>query len=72
MSADAKVWQDDEDRWRACHDGDCKPGARHVGTAYDLLAVIAGVNDCMAPAPITRWVLHVYPDGKAGLRGFTW
>jgi hypothetical protein len=70
MSADAKLWQDEDGCWHAVHDGDCT--REHEGTAYDMVAVIASVNTCMAPMPITRWMLHVYPDGHAGLRGFSW
>lgn len=69
MSADAKLWQEEDGHWRAVHDGDCI--AEHEGDAYGLLDVIAEVNACRAPYPIARWMLTVYPDGKAGLRGYS-
>jgi hypothetical protein len=70
MSADAKMWQDEDGSWCAVHDGDCT--REHRESHYGLVDVIQSVNACMAPYSIKQWHLHVYPDGKAGLRGFTW
>ncbi len=70
MSADAKLWQEENGDWCAVHDGDCRQA--HRESEYGLLDVIRTVNECMTPSPILRWYLYVYPDGKAGLRGQTW
>lgn len=72
MSADAKMWNDDNGDWHGIHDGECLRELGHHGNAYMFQEIVDDMAECMKPAPITRWVLHVYPDGKAGLRGFTW
>lgn len=69
MSADAKLYQDDEDNWCGVHDGECE--RTHRAGPYDLVALIEEINECYGH-PIHRWILHVYPDGKAGLRGFSY
>lgn len=74
MSADAKLWTDGEERdwlaWKGLHDGPCSCQIPH--DQGDTLAhLIRDIETCMGGRPM-RWVLHVYPDGKAGLRGFTW
>lgn len=72
MSADAKVWQDDEGDWRAVHDGDCAL-REHRATAYDLPVVLAEVEACMGHKHFhMRWMLCVDKDGQPGLKGYTW
>lgn len=71
MSADAKLWQDDNDDWCAVHDGECAVGEHRVGP-YELERLMQDVNTCMGEPSIHRWVLRTYPDGKAGLSGYAW
>jgi hypothetical protein len=66
MSADAKVWQDEDDNWHAIHDPACE--GKHTETAYELIDLLREVEACYGHK--IRWLLHVYPDGKAGLRGY--
>ena len=69
MSADAKLWQDDESGdWCGIHDGPCNE--THRGDPYDMVSVIEEMNRCQPNHTIVRWELHVYPNGRAGLRGF--
>lgn len=72
MSCDAKIWQEDNGDWCAVHDGPCRVPERHKGDVYDLEDVLASLNQCLRPTRIRRWELHVYPDGKAGLRGWSY
>jgi hypothetical protein len=71
MSADAKIWQDDDGSWHGIHDLDCQhPSGTHSGTEYDLRDILDGVESCENNSRRMRWEFRVYPDGKAGLRGF--
>jgi hypothetical protein len=70
VSADAKVWQDDDGMWRGVHDSGCEVRGGHEGTSYDLVDVLAYVEGCENKGKPMRWAIHVYPDGKTGLRGF--
>jgi hypothetical protein len=72
MSADAKVWQDDEGDWHAIHDGECSHAVEHRGTEYDLESILREVAVCMEKPAGLRWVQFIYTDGKAGLKGYTW
>lgn len=72
MSADAKVWQDDEGCWHGIHDGECPLAAGHNGGQYDLAALLQEVAECLRGDALygLRWVLVVYRDGKPGLKGY--
>ena len=71
MSADAKIWQDDEGNWHGVHDGDCLLEFPHLETAYDLLQLIIDIEECANEGRRMRWEFRIYPDGKAGLIGYT-
>ncbi len=74
MSADAKVWQDDDEHWRAVHDGECLLPEGHYVTSYELNILMSDVARCMglrAGLPL-RWVLYVYANGQPGLKGYVW
>ena len=72
MSADAKIWQEDDGSWSAIHDDQPSDAPALNVSAYDLGALIREVEEAMRKPNGMRWTLRVYPDGKAGLRGFTW
>ncbi len=70
MSADAKVWQDDEGgwlSWRGSHDGPCNRPTPH-DQGSNLFDLLEDIGYCMGTV---RWEFRVYPDGKAGLVGYT-
>lgn len=71
MSCDAKIWQDDKGEWHGLHDGGCVfPSNSHHDSSYGLTALLVEIEACMRAKHGMRWELHVYPDGKAGLRGW--
>lgn len=70
MSADAKMWYDDSRgwlAWRGVHDGDCGEPHEH---GENLPELMAGIEQCMGCK--LRWEMRQYPDGRAGLVGYTW
>jgi hypothetical protein len=70
MSADAKVWFDDDtSRWEGLHDGECGNPNSHFGLSYDLVDVLRGIEQCMGVKSL-RWVLRSYPNGQLGLCGY--
>lgn len=79
MSADAKIWTDDEGAWHGIHDGKCLMGDGNVAhkgmhTAYDLRHLIVGIERCMCVNGgrdcSMRWEFGLYPNDEIGLRGF--
>lgn len=70
MSADAKVWPEDDDGrfWGGIHDGECSDPLKHQACA--LLEQLESIDRCFGQA-VRRWETRLYPDGKIGLRGFT-
>lgn len=64
MSADAKVWPDDDFFWGAVHDGPCKCGKHEPGMLSDMLRE---VEECMEGQ--LRWEIFQFGDGP-GLRGY--
>ena len=69
MSSDAKVWQEDDGGWQGLHDGLCKPGVlSHETDAYGLRELLEEIEAC---SRVKRWEFRVYPDGKAGLVGWS-
>lgn len=72
MSADAKAWMHKDGTWHAIHDGDCGlslSDSGHDAIAHELVALLESVAACLE-VPALRWVLYVYPDGTAGLKGY--
>ena len=69
MSADAKVWQYDESGWlwRGRHDGYCCLSIPHDQGNDTLSELIASIERCMGHH--LRWTVHMYPEGKVGLKG---
>jgi len=72
MSADAKIWQEDNGDWRGI--SDAQPDYVFKGGPYDLHIVLGDIEESMGRGTPygMRWELNVYPDGKAGLRGYTY
>lgn len=70
MSADAKIWREDENEWwRGIHDGPCiKEGWLHGEGDTSLSAVMASIETCCG-RPL-RWDFRMYPDNKIGLVGY--
>jgi hypothetical protein len=67
MSADAKVWQEEDGRsWKGTHDGECRPDALHDYPGL-LTETLQSVEKCMGHE--LRWELRVYENGL-GLSGW--
>ena len=67
MSADAKMWCEDEG-WEWSGIADATPGIAYEGTLYEVIESIEHEANDGRPM---RWVLTKYePGGKLGLRGF--
>lgn len=70
MSADAKAWYDDDGRnWRGLHDGPCLSPIPH-DQGDTLVNLLTDIERCMVGDGALRWMIRVYPDGKAGLVGW--
>lgn len=68
MSADAKVWKQD-DRWYGVHDGECVTSAfYHEQGAQSLTEVLEMVECCSGYR--YEWWFRAYPDGRTGLVGY--
>ena len=70
MSADAKVWAEDNGDWNGTHDGQCRQQGEHRDTPYHLIETLRDIEACMGQS--LRWEFRIYPDGKAGLIGYIW
>jgi hypothetical protein len=68
MSADAKMWIDDDGNWKGLHDGACGYEHQEGTTSYDLSEVLRTIEACM-DGPL-RWKFRIYPDGHVGLVGY--
>lgn len=69
MSADAKVWVDDDEGWLWCgtHDGPCNGYHQN----YGLSDVLDSIERCMTePNHAMRWQIFTYQNGTTGLKGY--
>jgi hypothetical protein len=70
VSADAKVWCDDEHGviWRGVHDGVCT--TEHKDTLNSLAEAVKGIETCMNAGRQMRWKIRAYANGEFGLVGY--
>lgn len=74
MSCDAKIWTDSNGMWRGLHDGPCassNPEFHADYTEYNLKDAITDIEFCLGQSHV-RWKFRVYPDGQAGLVGYSY
>ena len=64
MSADAKLWQDDEGRWHSVNNWDDEPG---LGSPYDFIKLLTDI-EAKAGCPL-HWEIYQYAGGHC-IRGY--
>ena len=71
MSADAKVWYDDDGRhWQGVHDGPCFKVSQHHGDGLHLSELLEEIERCLRAHQLVRWEIRVSADGRTGLVGW--
>jgi hypothetical protein len=68
MSADAKLWTDEDGYWHGIHDGDCREGCLQETYSSSLPEMIRVIEACGGYH--YRWTFRTYPEGTVGLVGF--
>ena len=69
MSADVKIWTDNDDgySWQGLHSGHCLGEINHE-EPWTLSHQIREIEKCVGRE--CRWHFRTYPDGQIGLIGY--